>query len=462
MISGRDFRNSRVAQAVRGLFHTQTPDEVIRSLNPIAWYSASVPSTVTVTGQGVSTLADLSGNGHDLLQSTDASRPPYLAYSGTKYLYLPGVAGNYASTPDSAAFPTGDIDIIVRASADDWTPGGFKTFIAKWPSAGQFSFRLMISSANVLQLRWTEDGTTQKTSSSTAAPTVSDGETIWIRCTLDVDNGAAGNDVKFYTAADSATEPTSWTQLGTTVTTAGVTSIFNGTGNGEIGTDNLGLADAFAGKIYRAIIKSGIDGTTVVDFNPSDASDAATSFASSATGETWTINSSGGLKAQIVGRASILFDGTADYLKTNAFTLNQPTIVLIAFKQVSWTGNEYITDGNGTSSMTIQQITATPSIRLLASASGAATNGNLAVGSYGVVAAVFNGASSSLQVNLTTPTTGDPGSTNAGGFTLGASAAPSAYSNIQVLECILVPSALSTTQIQIAIMALKDKLALNF
>ena len=43
---------------------------------------------------------------------------------------------------------------------------------------------------------------------------------------------AAGNDVKFYT---SDTIAGSWTQLGSTVTTAGVTSVHAGTGDLEIG-----------------------------------------------------------------------------------------------------------------------------------------------------------------------------------------------------------------------------------
>ena len=54
----------------------------------------------------------------------------------------------------------------------------------------------------------------------------SEGEKFWIRVTLDVDNGAAGHDVKFYTAPDSNGEPGSWTQLGSTLNSgAGTTSV---------------------------------------------------------------------------------------------------------------------------------------------------------------------------------------------------------------------------------------------
>lgn len=144
---------------------------------------------------------------------------------------------------------------------------------------------------------------------------------------------------------------------------------------------------------------------------------------------------------------SYTFDGVNQYGNVvGGFTLNQPETVYLLFKQVSWTNTDYCCDGNSASTLTIQQITSTPSIRLLASESGAATNGNLAVGAYGVACGVFNGASSLLQVNMTTPTTGDPGSNNAGGFTLGASAAWTAHANIQVLEAIVFSAAHDASQ----------------
>lgn len=46
-------------------------------LSPIMWFDASDDSTVTVAGLGVSTWADKSGNGNDVVQGTDANRPAY-------------------------------------------------------------------------------------------------------------------------------------------------------------------------------------------------------------------------------------------------------------------------------------------------------------------------------------------------------------------------------------------------
>lgn len=136
---------------------------------------------------------------------------------------------------------------------------------------------------------------------------------------------------------------------------------------------------------------------------------------------------------------SILFDGTDNYLQSSGFTLNQPETVYLLMKQVTWTSADFICDGVA-ASMQITQNGTTPTLRLFAG-SLVAPNTELAVDAYGVVAAVFSGASSLLQINNGTPTTGNAGAQNAGGFTLGATRTPSAYSNIQVKEAIVFPAA---------------------
>lgn len=141
---------------------------------------------------------------------------------------------------------------------------------------------------------------------------------------------------------------------------------------------------------------------------------------------------------------SILFDGVDNYLKCDAFTLNQPETLYILAKQPTWTTANYVCDGNTGDAMVIEKTTTTPTIRLKAP-NGVATNTGWTVDVYAVLAAVYNGASSSLQVNNGTPSTGDAGANNASGFTLGASATPSAYSNIQVKEVILYAAAQDAT-----------------
>ena len=69
------------------------------------------------------------------------------------------------------------------------------------------------------------------------------------------------------------------------------------------------------------------------------------------------------------------------------------------------------------------------------------TDSSLTLGNYGVVAAVFNGASSVLQVGNVSQAAGNAGANNAGGITIGASSAGSVGTNIQVKEVIAFAAA---------------------
>jgi hypothetical protein len=305
--------------------------------------------------------------------------------------------------------------------------------------------------AGTLAYQWSADGSTAvATKNSSVAPTVSDGAIMWVRVTHDVDNGSGSNDVKFYTSTDDTNDPdqVTWTQLGTTQSTAGTTSIAN-TANGILlGAWNAGANGNLAGKIYRAAVYEGINGTKIVDFNPSEANDGVSSFVSSSTGETWTVNTSGSLPAQIVGRSSLLFNGTSHYLATGAgvITLSDPFTWYLLGKQVSWTSTDTILASSG-DDCNISQSTSTPRINQYAGAS-ANENANLAIGSYGAVCAVFNGASSLTQINNTTPVSGgNPGAISGNQIFLCANGSGAGnYSNWQALEIIGFSAAHNATQ----------------
>ena len=205
-----------------------------------------------------------------------------------RHLLLPGSTGNHGSSPDSASNSvTGDIDIRVLLAADDWTPAAQNTVLSKYTETGnQRSYALAIETDGTLELRWSADGTAVITKASTAAPTVADGKPLWIRATLDVDNGAAGNDVKFYTSTDGKT----WTQLGTTVTTATATSIFNSTAGLVLSGINAGTAEFLAGKVYYAEVRNGLNGALVATFDADDGTPGGTTLTSTDTSEVWTVN----------------------------------------------------------------------------------------------------------------------------------------------------------------------------
>ena len=133
----------------------------------------------------------------------------------------------------------------------------------------------------------------------------------------------------------------------------------------------------------------------------------------------------------------ILFDGVDNFLKASAFTLEQPEMIYIVFKQVSWTDNDRIFDGDGSDSGGMYQKDSSPNIKVIAGAPSNA-NANLVVNTFGIIRLLFNGASSKLQVNETVAVTGNFGANNMGGFTLGQQGGGVLrFGNIQVKEIIL-------------------------
>lgn len=174
------------------------------------------------------------------------------------------------STPDHASLDiTGDIDVRVDVAYNNWTESGLDDgpFLAgKWYTVtANRSWRFYLNIDGTLEFEWSTLGTSgsvlTKTSTASVSPRM--GERMAFRVTLDVDNGAAGNTVTFYTA-DTIDGP--WTQLGAPVVTAGVTSIFaSATAPLELGhLINSGFADP-DGRLYAAEVRNGINGTPVAD-----------------------------------------------------------------------------------------------------------------------------------------------------------------------------------------------------
>lgn len=219
------------------------------------------------------------------------------AYIGAKGLVLPGITGNYASTPDAAALDiTGDITIVAKVTASDWTPTTAFIPIGKNNAASQRSYHLTVTTTGELRLTWSTNGTDVPYETSTAATGFADGSTHWIAGTLDVNDGSGNHVVKFWTSDDGTT----WTQLGTTVTTAGTTSIWAGTEPLTIGGVVSGTSSLLTGTVHRAQIYSGVrdfsgtpsGGTLAFDADFEAATEDATSFTeSSSNAATVTINS---------------------------------------------------------------------------------------------------------------------------------------------------------------------------
>jgi hypothetical protein len=507
-----------------------------------AWYNARDTSSMTIDGSDrVSLWQDRSGR------------------SDEPGLVLPGVAGNYASAPDSAELSiTGDIDLQARLSPHALT--GFPTILAKDNAAtGNRGYRLLFLSTGELQLALSSNGTALSTATSSVPANISLLSFGWVRVTWRQSDGR----VQFFTAPDA--EVPVFTQLGTAGSIA-IASIFDNNAAVEVGSRNAGAADPFNGIIHRAIIRNGIDGPVVFDADFTKQPKGTTSFTEdSVNAATVTVNQSGDLPARITGerdlyqgtvtkmpvylgpvaqsslntdlttwianlstidsatqfttsgtagvyRTGLLpgrryrlvadfttgasavtfvnalaasptvlagpgtvefmstgtilyirnadagtttfsqleltllpnttpylyFDGSNDFLKAPPFALSQPTTVYFVGEQVTWTSGRYLLDGGAAAnSGALVQTTATPQLNLHAGTSAAGNTG-AAVSTRVVIAAVFDGASSSLRVNLGTATTGNAGTTAANGLTVGANGAATAanFGNMAVSEIV--------------------------
>jgi hypothetical protein len=229
---------------------------------------------------------------------------PYYSRTGNvsadtgNYLALPGADGDYASTPDSTDLGiTGDIEIITYVQADDYT--ALQTLCAKAISTtNQYSWEFKVQSTGTLLFKTSATGGTPTLSNvSTVALSTTNGVGVWLRVTLDVDDGGGNRVAKFYTSSDAATTApgsVSWTQLGSTVTTATTASIFDSTSPLEIGSNGSG-DDPFDGRIYKTFVYNGIGGTLVASFDADDAPAGSTTVVSSGTGETYTLQGNAAL-----------------------------------------------------------------------------------------------------------------------------------------------------------------------
>lgn len=195
--------------------------------------------------------------------------------AGGVRLWNPTGSSASATAPDTAGLSiTGDIDIQVDLRLQTWlataTPADKRT------DPTQRSWVLQVTAAGLLQFFWTADGASYLSALSTAAVPLLAGRQA-VRVTLDVDNGASGRTVTFYTAPTIAGP---WTQLGAPVVQAGVTSIFDSTAP-------VGVYAGPGGEVYALKILQGIAGTERANPDFTAQAEGATSFADAA-GNTWT------------------------------------------------------------------------------------------------------------------------------------------------------------------------------
>jgi hypothetical protein len=130
------------------------------------------------------------------------------------------------------------------------------------------------------------------------------------------------------------------------------------------------------------------------------------------------------------------------------FTLNKPVFIIIVFKQVTWASTRRIWDGKNIYTMTSSQYAAINAINMYGGGTPIQGGIGLGVDTWGIVRALYNGASSKLIINEVAAVTGDTGILAAGGFVLNnnGDAAPGTTADIEVKEIVIGKVAYSTVE----------------
>lgn len=213
--------------------------------------------------------------------------------SGTVTMQTNGQDGQRYRTPTSDLISiAGDLDIRVDCQPKTWRQEQVLAAEAQYLSDGSGDWVFYIDSDGYPHFAWFDPSNGGFDVKSTL-PMPQSPRRQTVRATIDVNNGASGNTVAFYTS-DSVTG--TFAQLGSSVVTGVVTTI-NGTGFppltiGSVETDASGRPlqmeyNPFRGKIYAAMLKDGIAGTTVA--NPSFSTQTTGTYVfTDAQGNIWT------------------------------------------------------------------------------------------------------------------------------------------------------------------------------
>jgi hypothetical protein len=190
---------------------------------------------------------------------------PTIIQTGTAGdLYLDGSTGANALRLDSSVSPyiSSALDVQVKLRLVDWDVQ--QNLVAKSGAAGQrgWIFQMTTTGTGRPSFTYSTDGTTQVTAACNTTPPQAAGTDVWLRVTYQGNDGAGNTVVKFYTATDGMT----WTQLGSTVTTVGATTLFNNSSTGiSLGGNTATLAGS---RFYEIRVRDGIDGPNKVPALP--------------------------------------------------------------------------------------------------------------------------------------------------------------------------------------------------
>ncbi|MFI2367309.1 hypothetical protein [Streptomyces sp. NPDC018833] len=249
-----------------------------------------------------SPLYDLIGRNTPIRLSVDAGGP---------HLDMTATGIHSVSTPNSAALDVlGDIDVRVDVALLDYSDP--QMLAIRWAAGGHLHWALATGADGQLILWWSPTGLSaaQRWAESTIAVPAHHGQRLTVRATLDVDDGAGGCQVRFYTS--NSLNAQVWNPLGDPVTPtgSGTTSLFDAAAPLYIGDNQVSLTPdgtsgitRLKGRAYGLQVRNGIDGTLVADVDTAAQAAAGGSSFTDATGLVWSVTGTATLSTRHVRMA---------------------------------------------------------------------------------------------------------------------------------------------------------------
>lgn len=202
-------------------------------------------------------------------------------------LHLPGIAGNYVSTPDDAALTVGpDFRIEFEATLPDWSSGAYQCICAKMGAGATYSFALYLDGAGRVALYVSANGTAPAEMAVATALPFTNGQRGFVRVDFDADNGAAGRTVTASTSTDGVT----YTTLGSVTSAGALAGVYDGATSLYVGQSYT--AEPVRGVIHALRIYQGTS-TLRLSWNPYAAPDFTSAY-TDVGGFPWTLTATSG------------------------------------------------------------------------------------------------------------------------------------------------------------------------
>jgi hypothetical protein len=198
--------------------------------------------------------------------SQDYLQPTVIQTGTDGALYMDLVSGNYPRKLPVGSVPhlTGSIDIRIDLTCADWAPAnsfGATVLVGEGGGTGAWGWSLALHTSGGIALYYSVDGTALLSINTFTGNGITDGSRAWIRATLTPDDGSGNYVYKTYKSTNGIT----WTQIGSTITTAGAIVLKDQVAQGlayQLGSQGA-ATNVTSIRIHEVQIRDGIDGPSI-------------------------------------------------------------------------------------------------------------------------------------------------------------------------------------------------------